>query len=112
MVAVRYGLMTAAGPVHMGGVVGAARVLGGAVGGVLGGHLDAVLVHVTVVGVVQVTVMEVVHVVPVLDAGVAAVGAVGVVVVLVLVAVHFGSSSAACSNTPWSSSSMWWSARE
>jgi hypothetical protein len=112
MIAVGDRLMSAAGPVHMGGIVSAARVLGGAFGGVLGGHLDAVLVHVIAVGVVQVTVMEVVHVVPVLDGRVPAAGAVRVVVVLVFVAVHFGSSSAACSNTPWSSSSMWWSARE
>ena len=112
VISMGHGLVSAEGAVNMGRVVVFAGVLRRALRRVLRAHLDAVLVHVTVVGGVHVTVMEIVHMVAVFDAGVAAVGSVGVIVVLVLVAVHFGSSSAACSNTPWRSSTMWWSARE
>ena len=113
VVAVGNRLVTAAGAVDVGGVVTAAAVIRGAVGGVRRVDVEAVLVDVVLVRVVQVAVVEVVHVVAVLHRDVTAVRAVGVVVILVLVAAHFvSSSSAACSNTPWTSSATWWSASE
>lgn len=88
VVSVRHGLVATAGAVNMVGVVAAAGVAAGAAVRVRLAHLDHVLVHVVVVGMVQVTVVQIVDVTVVLDGGVAAVGAVNVVVVLVLVTAH------------------------
>jgi hypothetical protein len=88
VVAVRDGLVAAAGAVDVIGLVAAALMSGGAGRGVLLAHGDGVLVIVAVVGVVQVAVVEVVDVTIVTDGGVAAVGAVDMIVVVVGVVAH------------------------
>ena len=65
VIAVRNRLVAAAGAVDMARVMTAAAMVGGAVVGVGARHLDHVLVHVTLMGVVQVTVVQIVGVVAV-----------------------------------------------
>lgn len=93
VIAVGHGLVAAAGAVDVTGFVAAALVVGRAGGGVRLGDLDAVLVHVTLMGVVEVTVVQIVHVPVMLDGGVAAAFAVDVIVVGVLRAAHCSSFS-------------------
>ena len=76
VIAVRDGLVAAAGTVLVRGIVAGALVIGGAHVGMLGVHRDRVLVDVILVGMVQVTVVQVVGVVGVPDRGVAAARAV------------------------------------
>lgn len=83
VVAVRDGLVSAAGAVDVAGFVSVAGVVGRAPGGVGVAHLDAVLVHVVFVREVQMAVVEVVHVIAVLDRGVTAAGAMDVVRMMV-----------------------------
>ena len=105
VVAVRHGLVPAVGPVDVGGLVPLASVARRAVSGIGSVHLEAVLVRVIAVGVMEVAPVEVVDVISVLDGNVPAVGTVDVVVVGMLFAAHFQvSSSPACSSTPWTSS--------
>jgi hypothetical protein len=85
VIPVRDRLVTAAGPVHVIGRVGAARVRG-ATRGVRGVDLERVLFDARCTGVVQVTVVHVVDVIPVLHCGVTAAGAVDVIVIVVRVA--------------------------
>ena len=81
VVAVRHGLVPAAGAVGVGGVVSFAGVTRRTVRRVGLVDLEAVLVDVVAVGMMQVAVVQVVDVPFVIDADVAALGAVGVVVV-------------------------------
>jgi hypothetical protein len=80
VIAVRDGFVSTAGAVLVARVVLLTRMPVRAAGGVAGVHLDAALVHVSVVRAVQVPVMGVVDVVPVPDSGMATAGAVGVAV--------------------------------
>lgn len=88
VVAVRHGFVAAARPVPVAAVVGAAGVVGRAVGRVRAPDGEDVLVDVVAVGVVQAAVVEVVHMAVVPDGRVAAGGAVPVVVPGVRVAGH------------------------
>ncbi len=88
VVAVRYGLVTAAGSVPMARLVGVARVIGRAVGGIRAADGELMLVHVVRVGVVEMPIVQVVDVAIVPDCLVAAALPVDVIVALVLVAGH------------------------
>jgi hypothetical protein len=74
VVAVRDGFVAAAGAVDVGGIVGSAGVLRGALGRVDRGQSNAVLVDVTIVEVVQMTIVQIVDVVVVADGRMAAAG--------------------------------------
>jgi hypothetical protein len=84
MVAVRYRLVTASRPMHMGAVMAAALMAGRAPVGIGRRHLDAMLVDMVAMPMVQVAVMEVVDVVAVTYRRMAAGGTVVVGVILVL----------------------------
>ena len=72
VVAMRHGLMTAAGSMHVPLVVAAAVVGGRACLGILLRHLDHVLIHVTRMRMMKMSIVEVVHVVAMLHSFVAA----------------------------------------
>ncbi|GAB3741084.1 hypothetical protein GCM10028794_26440 [Silanimonas algicola] len=78
MVAMRHGLMAAAGAMHMVGGMPAAGMASGAGRGVLRIDADRMLIDVVAVHMVQVAVVQVVHVAVVLDRRVAAARAVDV----------------------------------
>ena len=86
VVSVRYRLVPAARPVHVGRVVPPACVTGRARGRMGFVHLDPVLVEVAVVRMVKVPVVQIVHVALVLDRNVPAALAVLVIVLVGLVA--------------------------
>lgn len=81
VVAVRHGLVAAAGPVDVALIVAAAGVGRRAGVGIRGADGEAVLVHMPAVDVVKVAVVQKVHMAVVADGGVAAAGAVLVGVV-------------------------------
>jgi len=62
VIAVRYRLMAAAGVVDMTRLMAATAVVRGAALGVAGGHIDDVLVDMTVMGMVEMTIVQVVDV--------------------------------------------------
>jgi hypothetical protein len=72
MVAVRHGLMAAARTVFVASLMAAAIMVRGAGVGIVGGHVDHMLVEMVAVRVMQVAVVEIVHVIAVPDRGVAA----------------------------------------
>jgi len=88
VIAVRHRLVTAAGAVRMGGIVGAAGVAGRACGRVRGTNCDRVLVVMAVVRGMQVPVVQVVDVTVMAQGGVAAARPVNVVVIRVRVVRH------------------------
>ncbi len=88
VVAVGDGLVAAVRAMGVVRVVALAVVIGGAVIGVFVGDLQAVLVVVAFVGMVEVAVVKVIDVAVVLDGRVTAVGAVLMIVILVFVAGH------------------------
>ncbi len=88
VVAVRDALVPAIRPVPVLTVVPAAGVGGSAVGGILPGDLEPVLVHVAAVHVVHVAVMQVVGVAVVVNGGMATPRAVLVRVTVVRLVVH------------------------
>ena len=81
VIAVRHGLVTAAGAVDVSRCVAAAAVVGGAGIGVGGADGDAVFIHMVVVRMVQMAVVQIVDVAVMPDGGVAATRAVPVRVV-------------------------------
>ena len=86
MVAVGHGRVAAAGAVHMVGGVAAAFVAVAAAVRIAGRHLNAVLVHVVAVGVVQMAIVQIVQMAVVFHRRVATAGAVDMVMVGVLLA--------------------------
>lgn len=90
MVAVRHGLVAAAGAVGVRRVVAGTVVLGRALVRVVGRNFDHVLVDVIAMRVMQMAVVQVVDVAAVLPADVLALGAVAVVMRFVLIVVATG----------------------
>jgi hypothetical protein len=86
VIAVRHGLVPAAGAVNVTLLVGSAIVLRRTAVGILRSHIQDVLVDVVPVDVVQMPVVQIVHMTVVLNGRVAAVGAVLMDVILVRVA--------------------------
>lgn len=84
VIAVRNRFVPAPGAVHMARVMTAAGVVLGATFGIGGADLDAVLIDVAGVRMMQVAVVQVVDVIAMTDGGVATAGAMLVVVVAVL----------------------------
>lgn len=80
VIAMRHGFMAAVLAVHVARFVSSAAVIRRTVCGVIAVDVEAMLVVVTIVGVMQVTVVQIIDVVVVLDSRVAAVAAVFVVV--------------------------------
>ena len=80
VVAVWDGFVAAARAMLVVGGVGLAAVLRSTFGGILGAHLDRMLVVVALVGVMEVAVVQIVDVTVVLDGGVSAAGAVDMLV--------------------------------
>jgi hypothetical protein len=80
MVAVRHGLVAAAGTVNMARLVPAAAVVGGALLGVVARHRDHVLVHMILVRVMQMAVVQIVDMPVMVHRVVAAARAVPVIV--------------------------------
>ena len=77
-------LVTAAGAVHMAGIVTAAAVIRGAAVGILAGDLDHVLVDMTLMRMMEVPVVQIVDVAAMAHGGVAASRAMLVRVVVML----------------------------
>jgi hypothetical protein len=88
VIAVRYRLVAASRAVHVVGVMALALMVRRAGIRVLVGHLDDVLIHVVIVGVVQMAIVEIVDVAVVQDAGMAAVRAVLMGMIVMNLAAH------------------------
>jgi nitrate reductase alpha subunit len=84
MVAMRHGLVSASRSVHMAFVVTGTGVARRAMRGIRRAHFDHMLVHVTIVHMMQMTVVQVVDVIAMANGGVAAAGPVNVRVVCML----------------------------
>jgi hypothetical protein len=83
MVTMRHGGVPAAFTMHVRGIVSAAAMTGGAVGGIGRGHGEVMLFDPAPVGMVQVPIMQIVHMIVVLDGRVTTAGAVDVGVIRV-----------------------------
>lgn len=88
VIPVRHGRMAATRAMHMAGVVAGARVPGSAGGRIRGVDVDAVLVIMPVMGVVQVAVVQVIHVAVVPHGQMSAAGAVHMRMIVVNVMGH------------------------
>ena len=91
MVAVWHGLMPTAGTVGVPGIMSVAGMVGGTPLRIGGVHVNDVVVHMILVGVMEVTVVKIIHVVAVTDGRVATIGAMLMVMIagmLVVAAAH------------------------
>lgn len=84
VVAVRHRLVTASGTVHVTLLVSGALMIGGALGGIGLIDFQAVLLDLSVLGVVQAAIVQIIDVAVMLDGSVSTIGTVSVVVMTVL----------------------------